>query len=177
MLCYLAAIENPEDRQIICQAFEAYHLYALSVAAQILGSHALGEEAAQTCWERIADQPEKFLSIPCEKQRAWIVKVVENTAKNMLKREKRLVTFDEETPLPQRPVLADCFEEADRLKQYLSALPEGYRDVIVRNYFLGDTPGEIGKALNLKPSTVSMRLRRGLDLLKKWMAEEVTANE
>ncbi len=53
----------------------------------------------------------------------------------------------------------------------LAALSADHRAVIVLRHFLGYTPGEIAKLLDLPRGTVNSRLRRGLDHLAELLPE------
>jgi RNA polymerase sigma-70 factor (ECF subfamily) len=62
--------------------------------------------------------------------------------------------------------------EAQALAAGLVALPPEQRAVIVLRYLLEYTPGEIADLLELPRGTVNSRLRRGLDALQGYLAEQ-----
>jgi RNA polymerase sigma-70 factor (ECF subfamily) len=64
-------------------------------------------------------------------------------------------------------------EWSDPVLVALAALPADQRAVVVLRHLLEYTPGEIAAMLDLPRGTVNSRLRRGLDLLKAELGDDV----
>jgi RNA polymerase sigma-70 factor (ECF subfamily) len=62
---------------------------------------------------------------------------------------------------------------SDPVLAALAALPPDQRAVIVLRHLLEYTPGEIAEMLELPRGTVNSRLRRGLDVLKAELGEDL----
>lgn len=165
---YLALLDGPEDRARFSAVYETYHLLFLRIARRILGSDALAEEAAQESWIKVCRHFETFLSIPSQKQRAWMVLVVENTAKNLLKREGRLTGLDWDAPAPQGgPANSEGW-----LLELIAALPPLDRQVLELKLVLGCSDAELGEALGVSKNTAAKRYSRALARLRARLREE-----
>lgn len=93
---------------------------------------------------------------------AWVYRVVINTAKDHLRKFKRVTVglSTEESACDQDPSeRLDLFAAIDRL-------PEKYRTVIVLHYFEDMKLSDIAAIRGEKLSTVKSRLHRALDLIR-----------
>src|SRR3982750_2562345 len=63
--------------------------------------------------------------------------------------------------------------ERDAVGSAIAGLDEDQRAVVVMRYLLEYTPGEIASMLELPRGTVNSRLRRGLDVLKDELGEDL----
>lgn len=93
---------------------------------------------------------------------AWVYRVVVNTAKDHLRKNKRLIIGVE---------AEGCIEEGDPtlrmdLDMALKHLPEKYRTVIVLHYFEDMKLQDIAEISGEKLSTVKSRLHKALLLMK-----------
>ena len=62
-------------------------------------------------------------------------------------------------------------EQAAFLRAAVLAMEETDRDIFLRHYYLCQTVETIAGTLNMNPSTVKARLRRGREKLKKTLRE------
>lgn len=161
-----------EDEQEFSKVYSKYCKKALAVTVYILGSQALGEEAAQEGWMKVAKHFKKFLSIPIEKQAAWVVTIMSNTAKDIWRREHKFTSWDDVRHDEGIPDCTEIISEHEAMVQRVAALPEPIRDVIVRRFYNQQTPGEIARDMGLKSSTVTMRMNKGLKLLREAVEKE-----
>ncbi len=93
---------------------------------------------------------------------AWVYRVVVNTAKDYLRKNKRLVIGVE---------TEGCIEDGDPtlrmdLEMALNHLPEKYRTVVVLHYFEDMKLQDVAEITSEKLSTVKSRLHKALLLMK-----------
>lgn len=104
-------------------------------------------------------------------ERAWLLKVAANLAKNQLESKKRC----SEMPLVDS-LCAGLSENGENELSFLweavKKLPQRYRSVIHLFYYEGYTTRQIGTILQLNESTVRSHLKRGRAILKKILKEE-----
>lgn len=165
---YLTLLDCPEDRARFQTVYETYQGLFFRIARRILGSDALAEEAVQESWIKVCGHFETFLSIPCQKQRAWMVLIVENTAKNLLRRERRLTGLDWEYPAPG----GDPAGGESWLLDLIAALPERDRQALELKLVLGYSDAELGRALGVSKNTAAQRYSRALVRLRTKLREE-----
>ena len=72
---------------------------------------------------------------------------------------------------PEAPSLEIGAEVREALEK-LESLPEDFREVIYLRFVEGRKPQEIGELLELSPNIVSVRITRGIKLLRKIMGIE-----
>lgn len=125
------------------------------------------EDVMQEVFVKLLYQAPQFNGAEHEKH--WILRVTINLCKN------RRTTFWQR----KREYLEDyeelCIQEPEtgEVLQKVMNLPEKYRGVIHLHYFEGYHVNEIAKIMNIGESTVKMRLKRGRDLLKIKLEEEI----
>lgn len=140
---------------------EEYGDEMLRLAIVYLGSREMAEDAVQ----------ESFLKIfrhyrPGPNPRAFVMKVLVNTCKDLLKNSwRRRVDLvanypelweDERTP-----------HEPGLLLREVQGLKPVYREVILLHYYEGFSVGQIARLLNCPQPTVSIRLRRARQTLEQ----------
>lgn len=127
-----------------------------------LGSSQDAEDATQTVFMKLVDNPRTFESEAHEK--AWLLVVAANHCKDVLKRADRVRAAD----MPKD--IADphaSFSGTSDVKRAVLGLPEKYKDCVYLHYYEGYKTDEIARMTNTPPSTVRNRLRDARELLKK----------
>jgi RNA polymerase sigma-70 factor, ECF subfamily len=104
--------------------------------------------------------------------RTWIIRILINECKNMLKKQKRTVSAAE---FPETAILP----EADNvLYETMMTLEEKYRIPLVLYHCEDYTAQEIAQILRLPKGTVTSRLARGREILKRdYQKREVCIDE
>ncbi len=104
--------------------------------------------------------------------RTWIIRILINECKGILKRQKRTVSsaeFPETSSMP---------ETGNGLYETMVALDEKYRVPLVLYHCEGYSIQAISKILRLPKGTVTSRLARGRELLKRnYLKREVCFDE
>ncbi len=119
------------------------------------------EDVCQTVFLKLIEQKDLIPG----KEKAWLMQVTANECRSLLRSSwwKHTVALDETIPAP-------AAREDDTIQAVL-ALPPKYRVVIYLHYYEQYTSAEIGKLLKLPVSTVTTRLARGRERLKKQLGE------
>ena len=115
------------------------------------------------------------------KCRPWLGAAARNLAKNKRRGLRQTLPLEDdalELPAPEGPqeVLTRA-EEARRVRRAVDALPPEDREIFLRHYFYFQTVEEIAAGMELNPSTVKTRLRRGREKLKQSLTEEGPEDE
>lgn len=120
------------------------------------------EDVCQTVFLKLLEQGE----LRPGKERAWLMQVTANECRSLLRSSwwRRTAPLDESVPAPEY--------KTDETIQAVMALPPKYRVVIYLRYYEEYTTAEIGKLLKLPVSTVTTRLARGREQLKKRLGED-----
>ena len=144
----------------------------LSVAQSVLHQRSLAEDAVQDAFVKIVDNAKRF-----DKQTngyAWICKITQNCALNILRRERRHHAEN----------IDDCFFLADpsdpfglsentvTLQNALSALDETEKKVVYQKYFMDFTVRDIAASLGMSKSTVQRTLDRAENKLRAYLSDE-----
>lgn len=143
---------------------EEYGTGMLRMCCVYLADEHLAQDAVQDAFIKIY---RSYRPIPDKAaEKAWVMKVTVNVCKDYLrsawKRRVNLVDQYPEIPAQEAPKT-----EEGRLVQEIMALKPKYREVILLHYYQQLRVGEIAQVLGAPQSTVSIRLRRARDLLKK----------
>lgn len=119
------------------------------------------EDVCQTVFLKLLEQ-EKLTP---GKEKAWLMQVTANQCRSLLRSSwwKHTVSLDETVPAPSVGM--------DETIQAVLGLPPKYRVVIYLRYYEEYTTGEIAKLLKIPASTVTTRLARGREQLKKILRE------
>ena len=147
--------------EYINRIVKTYSDSLLKTAFAILRSTDDAEDVVQEVFIKLISKQPKYKDSAHEK--AWLLRVTINTAKNMRKSaSKNHLPLTEEIPFSD--------QNADLLSVVMS-LPERYRTVIHLYYYEGYSIKEIAAVLKLPAATVGTRLARARDLLKGEISE------
>jgi len=119
------------------------------------------EDVCQTVFLKLLEQGE----LTPGREKAWLMQVTANQCRSLLRSAwwKRTVGLDETIPAPAAAV--------DETVQAVMKLPPKYRVVVYLRYYEEYTTLEIAKLLKIPASTVTTRLARGRERLKKLLWE------
>lgn len=119
------------------------------------------EDVCQTVFLKLLEQEQLIPG----KEKAWLMQVTANECKNLLKSGwwKRTVPLERAQETYQ--------DNRDEMLYVVQKLPPKYRVVIYLRYYEQYTVPEIGKLLQIPTSTVTTRLQRGREQLRKAMKE------
>lgn len=180
-------VMKPEDRQRINQSIvqisqgDASSLEVLSrlvsgrmysVAFSFVRNRSLAEDVVQDSFMTIVKNSSRFS--PGSNGYAWICKIVQNTALNALRREKR---FRAEN-IDDFFNIADCFDLAEHssaavtLQQAVSVLNGFERLVIYQKYFMDFTVRDIARSVGKSKSSVQRTLSAAEEKMHRFLTEK-----
>lgn len=148
----------------LCRYIKLYHQTVYRAALGYLHNAEEAEDAVQETFVKLFNTNKQFTSD--EHCKAWLLRVVINHSKNLLRsfRYTHTEELDEAIPI-------EDLAERD-LADALSALPPKYRAVIHLHYFEGYSSSEIAKILGISATAVTTRLARAREKLKNLMTSE-----
>ncbi|MDF2950247.1 MAG: polymerase, sigma-24 subunit, subfamily [Sedimentibacter sp.] len=97
--------------------------------------------------------------------KTWFYRIVINTSLDLLRKQKKVVSVDEETLISCHIKVVDKYADID-LHNALESLPENCRSIIILRYFEDMKLEEIAEVLNENISTVKSRLYKSLEVLQ-----------
>lgn len=113
------------------------------------------QDTILTCFEKLPTlRDEKYF-------KTWMMKIVINHCKNLLKKEKRTVHME---ALPEEIFVEREYSNRE-WNEMLRSLDEKYRTILLLYYLENFNTREISQILDMNESTVRIRLKRGRDKL------------
>ena len=167
---FLSALENEEDRRRFRDIYEQYHRRMERTALSILRDQRDAEDAIQNAFVQVVRHFEKIDQIPCEELPFWLISIVKNEARMILRKRNRTVSLEENW----EAVSARAGEVSDfaALAELFAHLPETYRQVLEMKALLGYRDREIAARLGISEAAVSTRASRGRALLREILERE-----
>ena len=150
------------NTQEMDEIFERYCDAVYRLAYSYLKNAADAEDVVQDVFVKRTQCSKKFRDE--EHEKAWLLRVTINRAKDLLK-SHWMTKRDMEEKIYLGYDLEMDWEKKEVLEQVL-ALPEKCKMAVYLHYFEGYTSKEIGKILHCTESAVRMRLKKGRELLK-----------
>jgi RNA polymerase sigma-70 factor, ECF subfamily len=147
---------------------ELYELHAGPLkryAAAISGNAAEAEDLVQEAYSRAIANIDLLRILPPQKRRAWLFRVVKNGHIDLRRRERFEMPSEEPIDVPGGTPI----EMVPEATAALGSLPEKFRDVVVKHYWLGFTSSEIARSSGIPAATIRFRLHTALGLLKSKM--------
>lgn len=148
-----------------------YHKSVFRLALSYVKNEAEAEDICQEAFCKLLDCGERFAAD--ENCRAWLFRVTINLSKN-LRRSKRFAFLELDETIP---AAHDFSDEETALWETVSKLPPKYRAVIHLHYYEGYSVKEIAEMTGSTVSTVTTRLARARDKLRKMLLKEGVYNE
>lgn len=146
--------------------FQRYGNMLYRLCMVYLKNHSSAEDAMQEAFITLFHKAPKFEEQINEQR--WLVRVTINICKDKLKSawHRRMVPLD---------ILEDvcAAPQSNEVFHIVQELPEKYRTVIYLHYVEGFSVAEIAKTLQASASAIKMRLKRGRDLLKIELKEDL----
>ena len=167
------------ESQQITELYLDLEYKLLQISLKYTKNQATSEDVLHMAFENVIKHKSKILSLPCQKQRAYIVTIVKNLSLNVAKKNRRLQRKTE--------ILADQYEEgafvlADRtdieaeyeqkqenlkLQGLIKQLSPSNSVVAEMHYIQDLDVDEIAEALGITASSVYKRLERARKTLKE----------
>lgn len=149
--------------EYIGHVVQTYSGSMLRAAYTVLHSAADAEDAAQEAFIKLMTSRPVFRDR--EHEKAWLLRVTINIARNMRKAAAREGgPIEDDLPCPP--------DENRELLELVLSLPEKYSTVIHLYYYEGYSIKEIAEILKIPPATAGTRLARGREALKTMLKGE-----
>lgn len=162
---------EPTSRPIEAEANRLVATYAdtiLRVSYTYLHSTQDAEDICQDVLLKALNRAERFES--AEHERAWIIRVTINAAKDLLRRQsgRATVALDDiaEPVAPTRATERELAARAEGILERVMALPLEYREAIYLHYYEGYSIKQIAAIVHASESAVATRLSRGRSKLR-----------
>ena len=165
----LAVLESDTDRQKFIEIYEQYHVQMERTALRILKEQSDAEDAVQNAFTQIIRHFEKTFEIPCEELPFWIISIVKNEARTILRKSSRIVPLEDWDGFTENISDISGYTE---LGDLFTRLPETYRSVLELKILHGYTDKEIAKRMGISETAVSSRATRGRTLLREIVEKE-----
>lgn len=162
---------EPTRRLIEAEANRLVATYAdtiLRVSYTYLHSTQDAEDICQDVLLKALNRAERFES--AEHERAWIIRVTINAAKDLLRRQsgRATVALDDiaEPVAPTRATERELAARSESVLERVMALPLEYREAIYLHYYEGYSIKQIAAIVHASESAVATRLSRGRSKLR-----------
>lgn len=172
-MMYLALVESGEDKR----KFEALYwklgdkMYR--VALRLLRDEHRAQDAVQESFIKIAKNFKKISALKEVEVAPYVVTIVENTAKDMLRYEGRRPTEPlDETWEPPAPEDAQSVPSYERLVELILEMSEQFRDPLYMFCVEEESRETVAKRLRLTVKQVDNYLYRGRKILQARVLEE-----
>lgn len=168
---YLSLLETDEDRALFEFYFHQHEQSVLKIVMKLLRNQAMAEDAVQNGWVNLIKNFEKFVQLSMQERDGYIVSIMKNAARDVLRQETRFVGLEDwNEPIRFEPVSAELEQEA--LIQLIRQLPDPYCSLLERSAVLNMSNREIAKQEHVSEATISRRLDRARAMLRAHMKKE-----
>jgi len=150
--------------EIFEELYEKYYNQLKHFALGLTRDMNEAEEIAQETFVRAMANIELLKILPEYKRKSWLFSTVKNyfiDIKRKLKFEKTL-----EEDFDEKYVEINYDSKIDAMKM-LSKLPEKFRDIVFKKYWLDMTSPEIAQSLLIPDSTVRYHLQAAINFLRR----------
>ena len=169
MLIYMQMMDSQEDQDLFAQIYTTYRRPIFSVARRYLKEQQDAEDAVHQAFLYVAENFSKFSAGVCPKTWAYLVKLVECRAINILKQKSKCKTVD---IYEQQLASVPAPEATSHLAELILGLPERYRTALVLRYTYGYEYYEIGNFLHTSEAAAQKLVSRARLKLEKICKEE-----
>ena len=163
-----------DDTTALEEIIAAWSPYVFSVLSRRLGFFQTPEDLEELASDVFFSLWRHRKRLHSSHLRGWLSRVAENAAKDFLRRQ-RLNTVSAEDCLTlsdsAAEALADTALRRQVLSQAMNRLDPESREIFRQYYYQGCTVEQIARTMNMNPSTVKSRLRRGRQKLKDVLTE------
>lgn len=144
----------------ITQLYNDYVDMVYRICFMLLKNPADAEDAVQAVFIKVIEKNVVFESK--EHEKAWFIVAAKNHCKNQLKHWwQKTISFEYERHEGAQE------DERSELLDLVLQLPEKFKLPIYLYYYEGYNSDEIAKILDLNPSTLRSRLKKGRELLRE----------
>lgn len=169
----LQRIAAERDREAFQALFDRYGTKAFSLALYLSGNRAKAEEAVQDAMLSVWLKAGRF-EPSRGTAKAWVLRIVANKAiqserKEQSERNREMIVREDASQAEAAAPETEVTKEAllDALREKFAELPDAIRQVLALYFAAEMSQEEISRTLDIPQSTISMRIRQGLDDLRR----------
>lgn len=174
MLLYLNLIDTEEDKTKFEDIFNSYKKTMYYVANGILKDEHYSHDAVQNSFFKIIKHIDKIENVKCNKTKGFIVTIVRNSSIDIYRKlqieKNKVLKLEEEMQVFEKEVY-DTNDLSNKVEIAILKLPERYKQVFFMKYSQGFHDDKISEILDISPSTVRTRVKRGKEKLKNILDE------
>lgn len=159
-----------KEKEWFCDRIRECENGMYRLALGLLNSDADARDAVQEALIKAYQNLESLESR--RKFRPWIMRIVKNTAYDMLRQRKETVSLEEGMEIPIEENTSQLLEKTV-LWEAVQLLKIPYRTVVVLFYYEDMSVREISQITKDSPAAVKKQLSRAREQLKKILAKEV----
>ena len=150
-----------------------YRRSVMGAALCYVKNTADAEDITQEVFLKMYTREESFESD--EHAKAWLIRCAVNLGKSLLRSHwhRYSLPLDAAADIPS----GESGRDTGEMLQMLKKLGKNNRIALYMHYYEGYTLEETAEILGISPNTVSSRLRRGREQLKKLLTEERNSND
>jgi len=159
------------------EKYERYSNMIFKICILNLKNIADAEDVTQEVFLKLMSQTNKEF-VDADHEKCWIIRVTINLCKDKLKSfwNKNRNNIEDYQDLYSENLFEVDYHDLEILQKIIK-LPLKYKKVIHLYYYEGYSVKEISEILNCGESTIKMRMKRGREILKIEMEEEIWSNE
>ena len=174
MLIYLQMLETPEEKSKFEQIYLEYRNLMFYVSKGILHNQQDAEDAVQEAFLKIIKIIDQIEDPKCPKTKNLTVMIVERTAIDLWRRQKKLqrVSMEEDDLELGSVKEIESVEHASTLALAMAALPAKYREVLRLRYDNGFSEAEIANILSMSLANVHKTIQRAKKKLEQTLEEQ-----
>lgn len=175
MLCYLLLLESDRDKDAFARLYHDQRGKLLSAARRFFPTdRTRAEDAVHQAFLNVAKHFTNFLQIPCHERQAYLVTIVKNACRDILRKEKKYAEWSEESDAGRG--LDSNTEGLDesyrRAVELIYALPDKYRATLELRLILGLNNKEAAKRMGAEENTVAQWYARGRKMVAEQLEKE-----
>ena len=176
----LSLLKTDEERNRLSEFYEKNKKRFFAIAFSRLHNREAAEDAVQEAFLRLTDKPEKFFTLPANKQVAFADVIIRNISVDMFKESNKIETVEMtdtvssegiELPLDEKIV---GYISRDGLIDFISGLSSSLRDVLELKVVIGLSNREIAQMLSVTENVVRQRLFQARRAITEFMESENT---
>lgn len=154
------------EKDEFCECIRQNENAMYSLAYSIVRNDA---DAAEVLSESVYRAYKNLESIKNPKAfKTWILRIVHNTAVELIRRNSKTVLTDEILPTPDN----ECFESSFDLRNAVESLKQPYRTVVILFYYENLSISKIAQITDSNSVTVKKQLSRARNMLKESLKED-----
>lgn len=164
------------SEQLVEYALGQYESPLIGFAIGIVHDHERARDVVQDTFIRLYHQDVEKVKGGLK---SWLFTVCRNRALDVLRKEKRMISTDEEimareeSPQPSPDSHADNHERIAELMNYLSRLSDNQQQVIRLKFEQGMSYDEISSQTGLSSGNIGFLLHNGLKRLREMLPEDL----